>query len=152
MHINQLLTPERTLVGVPGGSKKRVLEYFSKFIAQQFPELNAEEVFNRLIARERLGSTSIGDGLAIPHCRLAQCDQPIGTFLQLKDKVDFDSLDSQPVDLVFLLLVPEEANEAHLQTLAILAETFVDETTRKDLRKAQTSAEAYQILVTAIEE
>lgn len=146
MQINEILTPERTLIGVPGGSKKRVLEYFSKFIAQQNPELDAEEVFTKLIARERLGSTGIGDGIALPHCRISKCTEAVGTFIQLKDKIDFDAIDGQPVDLIFLLLVPEEANEVHLQTLALLAERFSNEELRKELRKSDQPEQLYQLL------
>lgn len=146
MQINEILTLERTLFGVPGGSKKRVLEYFSKFIAQQIPQLDAEEVFSRLIARERLGSTGIGQGVALPHCRISHCKEAVGTFVRLRDKIDFDAIDGQPVDLIFLLLVPEEANEAHLQTLALLAERFSDEELRKELRKTDQPDQLYQLL------
>lgn len=148
MQINEILTPKRTLYGVPGGSKKRVLEYFSKFIAQEYPKLDAEEVFTKLIARERLGSTGIGDGIALPHCRISKCTEAVGTFIRLKDKIDFDALDGQPVDLIFLLLVPEEANEAHLQTLALLAERFSDEELRKELRKTDQPEQLYQLIST----
>lgn len=146
MQINEILTLERTLFGVPGGSKKRVLEYFSKFIAQQIPQLDAEEVFSRLIARERLGSTGIGQGVALPHCRISHCKEAVGTFIRLRDKIDFDAIDGQPVDLVFLLLVPEEANEVHLQTLALLAERFSDEELRKELRKTDQTEQLYQLI------
>lgn len=148
MQINEILTLERTLFGVPGGSKKRVLEYFSKFIVQQNPQLDTEEVFSKLIARERLGSTGIGDGVALPHCRISNCTEAVGTFIRLRDKIDFDAIDGQPVDLLFLLLVPEEANEAHLQTLALLAERFSDEELRKELRKTDETEQLYQLICT----
>ncbi|WP_114418517.1 PTS IIA-like nitrogen regulatory protein PtsN [Marinospirillum perlucidum] len=146
MQINEILTLERTLFGVPGGSKKRVLEYFSKFIAQQIPALDSEEVFSRLIAREKLGSTGIGEGVALPHCRISHCKDAIGTFIRLRDKIDFDAIDGQPVDLIFLLLVPEDANEAHLQTLANLAETFAQDDLRKALRKTDQPEQLYRLL------
>lgn len=146
MQINEILTLERTLFGVPGGSKKRVLEYFSKFIAQQIPALDNEEVFSRLIAREKLGSTGIGEGVALPHCRISHCKEAIGTFIRLRDKIDFDAIDGQPVDLIFLLLVPEDANEAHLQTLANLAETFAQDELRKALRKTDQPQGLYELL------
>jgi len=146
MQINEILTLERTLFGVPGGSKKRVLEYFSKFIAQQIPALDSEEVFSRLIAREKLGSTGIGEGVALPHCRISHCKEAIGTFIRLRDKIDFDAIDGQPVDLIFLLLVPEDANEAHLQTLANLAESFAQDELRKALRKTDQPEKLYELL------
>lgn len=146
MQITDILTPERTLFGVSGGSKKRVLEYFSKFIAQQIPSLDGDEVFTRLVAREKLGSTGIGQGVALPHCRISHCDQPVGTLIKLRDRIDFDALDGQPVDLMFMLLVPEDASEMHLQTLAMLAERFADEGLRRALRKADTPQLMYEIL------
>ncbi|MDR9467342.1 PTS IIA-like nitrogen regulatory protein PtsN [Marinospirillum sp.] len=150
MQINEILTLERTLFGVPGGSKKRVLEYFSKFIAQQIPALDSEEVFSRLIAREKLGSTGIGEGVALPHCRISHCKEAIGTFIRLRDKIDFDAIDGQPVDLIFLLLVPEDANEAHLQTLANLAETFAQDDLRKALRKSDQPEKLYELLTLGV--
>lgn len=150
MQIKNILTLERTLFGVPGGSKKRVLEYFSKFIAQQIPQLDAEEVFSRLIARERLGSTGIGEGVALPHCRISHCNEAIGTFIRLRDKIDFDAIDGQQVDLIFLLLVPEEANEVHLQTLALLAERFANEELRRELRKTDQPEQLYQLITSPI--
>jgi PTS system nitrogen regulatory IIA component len=150
MQINEILTLERTLFGVPGGSKKRVLEYFSKFIAQQIPALDSEEVFSRLIAREKLGSTGIGEGVALPHCRISHCKEAIGTFIRLRDKIDFDAIDGQPVDLIFLLLVPEDANEAHLQTLANLAETFAQDDLRKALRKSDQPETLYELLTAGV--
>lgn len=149
MQINEILTLERTLYGVPGGSKKRVLEYFSKFIAQQIPALDNEEVFSKLIAREKLGSTGIGEGVALPHCRISHCKEAVGTFIRLRDKIDFDAIDGQPVDLIFLLLVPVDANEAHLQTLANLAETFAQDELRKKLRKTDQPQQLYQLLASA---
>lgn len=150
MQIKNILTLERTLFGVPGGSKKRVLEYFSTFIAQQIPQLDAEEVFSRLIARERLGSTGIGEGVALPHCRISHCNEAIGTFIRLRDKIDFDAIDGQQVDLIFLLLVPEEANEVHLQTLALLAERFANEELRRELRKTDQPEQLYRLITSPI--
>ncbi len=146
MALNEILTLERTLFGVPGGSKKRVFEYFSRFIAQHIPALDAEEVFSRLIAREKLGSTGIGEGIALPHCRISHCHQAVGTFIRLRDKIDFDAPDGNPVDLIFVLLVPEEAHEAHLQTLALLAERFSDETLRKALRNTDQPEQLFTLI------
>ena len=89
MTLDAILPPERTLFDVPGGSKKRVLEFFSTFIAQNTPSLDSQEVFSRLIGRERLGSTGIGNGVAIPHARNPHCKAPIAGFLKLAEPVDF---------------------------------------------------------------
>lgn len=147
MHLSQILTPDRTLAGVTGESKKRLLEFFSTFITQKFPELDSEEVFEQLLAREKLGSTGIGEGVALPHCRISSTEQAIGTFIRLKDRIDFDALDSQPVDLIFLLLVPENANEEHLQALALLAGRFSEESFRQQLRKTNEPEQLYQLIV-----
>ena len=120
MQIDHILTPERTFAGVQGGSKKRVLELIGKLVAQH-TNLDPDAIYENLIARERLGSTGFGNGIAIPHCRLEDCHQAIGALLQLDGKIDFDALDGQPVDLIFVLLVPQEATEQHLQILKMLA-------------------------------
>lgn len=145
MLLNSVLTPLRTLDGVSGGSKKRLLEFFSKFISQQIPTLESIEVFDNLIARERLGSTGVGEGIAIPHCRVTNCSESIGTFIRLKDKVDFDAIDGRPVDLIFILLVPEEATDEHLQLLSGLAEKFSDPDFCRQLREASGSENLYEL-------
>ena len=121
MPISQILSPDRTFAGVQGVSKKRVLELTGKLVAQH-TNLDADAIYDSLIAREKLGSTGFGHGIAIPHCRLPGCNKAVGALLQLDSKIDFDALDGEPVDLIFILLVPEEATEEHLQILKMLAE------------------------------
>lgn len=146
MQIKQILTSERTLHGVQGTNKKHLLEYLAKFIQQQFPELDSKALLTKLLSRERLGSTGIGDGVALPHCRLAGLDTSLGIFVKLQDKIDFEAIDNQPVDLIFLLLVPEAADKDHLNTLGNLAEAFSDETLRKRLRQATSHQELFQLI------
>ncbi|WP_089728168.1 PTS IIA-like nitrogen regulatory protein PtsN [Modicisalibacter muralis] len=150
MTLQTILPPERTLTAVPGGSKKRVLEFFSTFIAQNTPSLDSQEVFSRLIGRERLGSTGIGNGVAIPHARSPHCKAPIAGFLKLQEPVDFDAIDGEPVDLLFVLLVPEEADETHLSLLAEVANVMNDAGTRTQLRKSESQHELYETLTQAI--
>lgn len=150
MTLETILPPERVLFDVPGGSKKRVLEFYSTFIAQNTPSLDSQEVFSRLIGRERLGSTGIGNGVAIPHARSPHCKSPIAGFLKLAEPVDFDSVDGEPVDLVFVLLVPEEADDAHLALLAQVAGVMNDVETRSTLRKSKSQHELHERLVDAI--
>jgi PTS system nitrogen regulatory IIA component len=135
MRVNELLTPERTFVDIEGGSKKRLLDKVAQLAASSCPELEEQQVFDALIARERLGSTGIGEGIAIPHCRLASCKRAVGLLLRLSEPVDFDSADAQPVDVVFVLLVPEENPEEHLKTLSHLAALFNEDRFRQELRK-----------------
>ncbi|WP_300272022.1 PTS IIA-like nitrogen regulatory protein PtsN [Halomonas sp.] len=150
MSLDAILPPERTLFDVPGGSKKRVLEFFSTFIAQNTPSLDSQEVFARLIARERLGSTGIGNGVAIPHARSPHCKGPVAAFLRLAEPVDFDAIDGEPVDLVFVLLVPEEADAAHLALLAEVAGIMNDAETRSRLRGSQSQRDLHERLIEAI--
>lgn len=150
MNLQTILPPERTLFDVPGGSKKRVLEFFSTFIAQNTPSLDSQEVFGRLIGRERLGSTGIGNGVAIPHARSPHCHGPVAAFLKLAEPIDFDAIDGEPVDLVFVLLVPEEADETHLSLLSQLAGVMNDAETRAGLRKSESQRELYERLIEAI--
>ncbi len=152
MTLETILPPERVLYDVPGGSKKRVLEFFSTFIAQNTPSLDSQEVFSRLIGRERLGSTGIGNGVAIPHARSPHCSTPIAGFLKLAEPVDFDAIDGDPVDLVFVLLVPEEADDTHLALLGQVATIMNDAHTRQQLRKADSQRELLALITAKIRE
>ncbi len=144
MQLQSILTPERTLCGAPGSSKKRVFETVADFICNDIPELSTNEIFSALIAREKLGSTGVGNGIAIPHCRMKNCRSTFGALIKLQQTVDFDAIDDHPVDILFVLLVPEESNQEHLQTLATLAELFDQTAFCKSLRNAQNSEALYQ--------
>ncbi|WP_311955068.1 PTS sugar transporter subunit IIA [Halomonas garicola] len=152
MTLEAILPPERVLYDVPGGSKKRVLEFFSTFIAQNIPSLDSQEVFSRLISREKLGSTGIGNGVAIPHARSPHCHSPIAGFLKLAEAVDFDAIDGEPVDLVFVLLVPEEADDNHLALLGQVAMIMNDANTRLELRRAQSQRHLLDLIIDKIRE
>lgn len=147
MEIQSLISPKRTLCCVEGGSKKRALELLANAIAQDVPRIEAEDLFRRLIARERLGSTGIGHGIAIPHCRVENCTGTIGALITLAEAVDFDAIDSQPVDILFAMLVPEEAHDEHLQNLAALAGALSNAEFREKLRSATSDQELYQAAI-----
>ena len=117
IRLENILTPGRSLVNVPGGSKKAVIEEIAKLIGKEVPEFDWQTVYESLIAREKLGSTGFGNGIAIPHCRLKGCTAPVSAVLHLERPVDFDAIDGAPVDLLFVLLVPEAATDAHLELL-----------------------------------
>lgn len=148
MQIKNLISPGRTLCGVEGGSKKRALELLANTIAQDVPTIDADDLFRRLISRERLGSTGIGHGIAIPHCRVENCVGTIGALITLTEPVDFDAIDSQPVDILFAMLVPEDAHDEHLQNLAALAGALNDAGYRQRLRDAKNDTELYQAAIT----
>ncbi|MDO6681988.1 MULTISPECIES: PTS IIA-like nitrogen regulatory protein PtsN [unclassified Oceanobacter] len=142
--IADILLPECTRTDVAITSKKKLLEFLAGLIAEKVDGSSSDEVFERLLGRERLGSTGIGEGIAIPHCRLRQCEQAVGVLLHLQEAIDFDAIDHQPVDLVFALLVPEEATDDHLQILATLAQNFSQNDYRQQLRSASSDQELYQ--------
>ncbi|BFM17425.1 PTS IIA-like nitrogen regulatory protein PtsN [Maricurvus nonylphenolicus] len=147
MEVQSILSPRRVLCGAQGGSKKRALETLAHHIAADIPTLNADELFSSLIARERLGSTGIGKGIAIPHCRLANCSGTLGALITLQDPIDFDAIDGEPVDIIFALLVPDEANDEHLQTLAGLAEKFSNPGYLAELRRADNNQALFDAAV-----
>ena len=144
--ITELLTEERILLSENIASKKRVLELLSERVAVNVPELTAVEIFDCLVSRERLGSTGLGHGVAIPHGRLKKVSRPIAAFLKLQQGVDYDAVDSQPVDLFCALLVPEESTDEHLQILALFAEMFSDNELCTQVRAAKSSAEIHALL------
>jgi PTS system nitrogen regulatory IIA component len=142
---NSILKTGSISIADPASSKKRILEQAARLLAGSAEEPDAEQIFERLLERERLGSTGLAGGVALPHARMPGLEESRGAFLQLANAVEFDALDGNPVDLVFALLVPENANEEHLQLLARLAAMFNEEELRERLRKAGTD-EALAIL------
>ena len=149
IQLETILTPGRSLVNVPGGSKKRVLEQIANLVARELPDLDGQDIFESLIAREKLGSTGFGNGIAIPHCRLPGCHAPLSAVLRLDSAVDFDAIDGAPVDLLFVLLVPEAATDEHLELLRQIASMLDRSEVRERLRQAQSSEALYQVVVDA---
>ncbi|MDD1013297.1 MULTISPECIES: PTS IIA-like nitrogen regulatory protein PtsN [Pseudomonas] len=147
IRLETILTPGRSLVNVPGGSKKRALEQIANLIGKEVPELDTQDVYEALIAREKLGSTGFGNGIAIPHCRLKGCESPVSALLHLEAPIDFDAIDGAPVDLLFVLLVPEAATDAHLELLRQIASMLDREDVRKKLRAATSNDALYQVVL-----
>lgn len=143
--MNDILTPGRTVSNVAGVSKKRLFETIARIFCDDQPSLEYEAVFSHLIAREKLGSTGLGKGIAIPHCRVDACPQPLGVLVTLRDGVDFDAPDDQPVDLLFALLVPGEAHQQHLDILASVARLFSQNDYCQALRAAQSDRALYDL-------
>ena len=136
-------------MNVPGGSKKRVLEYIAQLIAADLPDIDENTLLESLVAREKLGSTGFGNGIAIPHCRLIGCTTPISAAVHLATAVDFDAIDDEPVDLLFVLLVPEQATDEHLELLRQIASMFEQEEVRERLRNAADGDALYQAVLDA---
>ncbi|MGR3965851.1 PTS IIA-like nitrogen regulatory protein PtsN [Pseudomonas sp. 910_23] len=147
IQLQTILTPGRSLVNVPGGSKKRALEQIANLISSQVPELEMQDVFEALIAREKLGSTGFGNGIAIPHCRLEGCETPVSALLHLEKPIDFDAIDGAPVDLLFVLLVPKAATDAHLELLRQIASMLDRKEVRDKLRSASSNEALYQVVL-----
>lgn len=147
IRLETILTPGRSLVNVPGGSKKRALEQIANLISSQVPDLEMQDVFEALIAREKLGSTGFGNGIAIPHCRLKGCETPVSALLHLEKPIDFDAIDGAPVDLLFVLLVPEAATDAHLELLRQIASMLDRKEVRDKLRSASSNEALYQVVL-----
>jgi PTS system nitrogen regulatory IIA component len=147
--ISDLLSEGRCITDVPATSKKKLLEQLAEIVSEAVPDGTQDAIFDSLLAREKLGSTGIGEGVAIPHCRLPQCHQAIGVLFRLSEAIDFDAIDKQPVDLVFALLVPQEATDEHLQVLATLAKNFNEASFRDGLRAATSDQEFYQQAIKA---
>jgi PTS system nitrogen regulatory IIA component len=117
-------------------SKKRVFERAAEAMGAAL-NLSSETIYRALLAREKLGSTAIGEGIAIPHCRINECSEAAGCLVTLQEPIDYGSADGQDVDIIFVLLVPEEATEAHLKLLAALARSFSNAEVRDRVRQTQ---------------
>ncbi len=141
MGIADLLVLERITCNAEVRSKKRALEKLSALLATAHPELTEDEVFNGLLARERLGSTGLGHGVAIPHGRFKHVNTAFGAILSMSEGIDFDAVDHKPVNFIFALMVPEVSTDEHLQLLSKLAELFRDDTIRSELLAAQSGEE-----------
>ncbi len=146
MDIQTLVSLDRTECAVQCASKKRILETIAGIAAKNNPTIDQTTVLNSLVARERMGSTGIGNGIALPHGRLAGLEKVIAIVVTSSPAIDFDAIDNQPVDIFFTLLVPEEQTEGHLQTLATVASKLSDKETVKAIRRANNSDEIISAL------
>jgi len=143
MKLSDILTPERCFCKIQGFSKKRLLKTLSATLGESFSNLDENQIFDSMMAREQLGTTGIGNGIAIPHCRVPDCHDIIGCLTTLETDINYDSTDGIPVDLIFVLIVPEEKKDDHVRALAILAERFNSKTFCDTLRQAQNNVELY---------
>ncbi len=143
MLITSLLTQELTLANVDGVSKKRVIDTLAQLFSESTPEIDATALFRQFINREKLGSTGIGQGIAIPHCRCASTNKTLLACISLKSAIDFDAVDHEPIDLIFAMVVPENTESEHLELLSSLATRMQDPDYVSALRRAKSSSELY---------
>jgi len=146
MEISDLITPKSIFEKLPVTSKKQALQELAKRAAD-FSEISERVIFDALIERERLGTTGVGNGIAIPHGKLAGLDRLYGLFARLEKPIDFDSIDEQPVDMIFLLLAPECAGADHLKALARVSRLLRDRTICEKLRGSDDPAALYALLI-----
>ncbi|PRO69352.1 PTS IIA-like nitrogen regulatory protein PtsN [Alteromonas gracilis] len=146
MDIQAIVSLDRTECAVQCNSKKRILEIIADIAAKNNENIESATVLSSLMSRERMGSTGIGNGIALPHGRLAGLEKVIAIVVTCTPAIDFDALDEKPVDIFFALLVPEEQTEGHLQTLATVAGKLSDKETIKAIRRATKSDEILSAL------
>ena len=148
MQLEDILSESRCVSNLEGVSKKRLLTTISEILSTENEQLDADDIFNALMAREQLGSTGLGNGIAIPHCRVPFCTEIIGMLITLKESIDFDAIDDKPVDLLFVLIVPEQQNDEHVKTLGQIAQLFSDKDFCFTLRSTCDSQDLYNIAIT----
>jgi nitrogen PTS system EIIA component len=144
MTVEQYITPDNVLSNVRGRSKKHCLEILSELLARSSPGIGNEEIFTKLVERERLGSTSLDNGVAFPHCRLSGVTESTGALMKLSEPIEFDSLDGALVDLVFGLIVPEQIGPDHRAHIAEITTLLNDAAMRSRLREATSSRGLYE--------
>ena len=146
MSIQQLLSPQRVMPAVPASNKQLLLEKLSSLLHEGEPDVDVRLALQSMLDREKLGSTGIGDGVAIPHGRVKGLKKAIGAFVTLEHEMDYDALDRKPVRMAFALLVPDSAHQEHLRWLRELAMLFSNKAIREHLLHAKTSEELYRTL------
>ncbi len=143
--LSTILTPSRVAVDAQASSKKALFEAAATLLGSELT-VSRQHIIDSLLARERLGSTGLGQGIAIPHGRVKGLREAIGAFIRLREPIPFDAPDNRPVNLVFVLLVPERATDAHLQILSELAQMFSDRAFRVELSAAPDALTAQRLI------
>ena len=146
MSLNDLISPQAVIASLKANGKKQALIELSERAAE-VSGLDSREILDALIQRERLGSTGIGGGIAIPHGKLARCNRIFGVFARLEKPIDFEALDDAPVDLIFLLIAPENAGADHLNAPSRAARMLRDQSLVATLRSTRDPSALYSILV-----
>ncbi|HJP06010.1 MAG: hypothetical protein CL395_03980 [Acidiferrobacteraceae bacterium] len=144
--LQALLARDRVATDVKVSSKKRMLEELAELLSRQLPGMDQHTVFSVLNERERLGSTGIGHGVALPHGRLNGISEPIAAAMQLRQPLDFDAIDDEPITLAIGLLVPAEATDQHLRILSDLASAFSDSNFRRGVFAATDTDALHRLL------
>jgi nitrogen PTS system EIIA component len=147
MSLADIIKPDSVLCNAHARSKKHCLEILSELLVRPLTDIAAEDIFERLIERERIGCTSMTKGVAFPHCRVEGLEESHAALIKLTDPIDFDSADGEPVDLVFGLLVPAALAERDYADIEMITHLLADEDLRERLRSARSSKELHEILL-----
>jgi PTS system nitrogen regulatory IIA component len=147
MLLEEIIKPDSVLCNAQARSKKHCLEILSELLVRQAPQLAVDDIFERLIERERLGCTSLDEGVAFPHCRVEGLEANVAALIKLSEPVDFDSADGELVDIVFGMMVPAEINESHQANIRSIADLLNDPVLRQKMRAANSSKELYDSLI-----
>ena len=150
MNICQLLSPASTQCCDKTTSKKKVLEKISQLMADDI-NCKSKDIYESLLSREKLGTTALGEGVAIPHARVTHCECATAVFLLLNNPIDYDAPDKKPVDIIFAILVPEDSDKEHLQHLAKIAKLLSEPKITSQIRHAHSDDALYDILEKAAE-
>jgi len=145
MELSELISSDSIVAALKVGSKKQALQELSH-IAENISGISSRDIFGTVLQRERLGSTGVGQGIAIPHGKLEGLDRLYAIFARLETPIGFDAMDDQPVDLIFMLLAPESAGADHLKALARISRTLRDPAVTEKLRTSDSADQIYSIL------
>lgn len=148
MYLKSNLSLDCTQCAVRFSSKKRILQYISELAHKKFPEIPAQDILESLLNREKLGSTGIGHGIALPHGRLKGANKSVAIFLVTEKTLDYDAIDNQGVDIFCALLIPEDRSQEHLTTLSEIAQMLSDKVLVKKIRHASSNEELYSLIMT----
>ncbi len=151
MNIESILTPERTFANLESTSKKRLLEKASGVLASAEPGISEQHLYSNLIAREKIGPTAIGNGIAIPHC-MVECSRTFAALFKLSRGIDFGAIDEVPVRIVFVLIVPQNEANTHLEILAMLASKFGSPVFFEAVLGAENDIDLYETAILNLDE
>ena len=151
MQLQDIIKPDSVLCNAHARSKKHCLEILSELLVRSLPDIAAEEIFEKLIERERLGCTSLDKGAAFPHCRVEGVDDSVAVLIKLSEPVDFDSPDGEPVDIILGMMLPHEIDDSHRADVRVVTEVLQDPALRARLREMNSSKDLYAALINGAE-
>lgn len=146
MTLQDILTLDCTECAVPASSKKRILETLCQLAAKEIGENDSSTLLSSLLNREKMGSTGIGNGIAIPHGKLENTNKAVAVLITTEQAIDFDAIDNKPVDIFICLFVPQDSTQAHLETLQSIAKLFSERKTAKQVRKCMDKQALFNLI------